>query len=41
MADEEDSSFEGEKSRQRDELGLQSFNDDVRSMFGNFFLSFV
>ena len=41
MADEEDSSFEGEKSRQRDELGLQSSNNDVRSVFVNFFLNFV
>ena len=41
MADEGDSSSEGEKSEQRDELELQSSNSDVCSVFGNFFVSFV
>jgi hypothetical protein len=42
MADERASSFEVEKSKSSDELGLESSNnDDVRGVFGHFFLYFV
>lgn len=41
MADEGDNSFQGEKSKSIDELGLVSSNNHVRSVFGNFFLRIV
>lgn len=39
MADEGDISSEEEKFKSIDELDLESSNNDVRNVFGNFFLS--